>query len=79
MTSHFSSAASASTVVSNVATSPEYASYPKQDDMLWNLYADAMLLPPNPIIPEVEKQSRLQMILSMPPGDGRVPLNTWSM
>ena len=55
MTSHFSSATSASTVVSNVPTSPEYTSYPKQDDdTLWNLYASPMLLPPDRIIPEVE-------------------------
>ena len=72
MISYFSSATSASTVVSNVATSPEYASYPKQDDdALWNLYVDAIPLPPDCIIPEVEKQKRLQTILSMPPG-GRV-------
>src|SRR5258707_9706076 len=67
MTSHFSSATSTSTVVSNVATSPEYTSYPKQDDdALWNLYTDAIPLPPNHIIPEAEKQKRLQVILSMP-------------
>ena len=69
MTSHFSSATSTSTVVSNVATSPEYTSYPKQDDAtLWNLYADAMFIPPDRIMPEVEKQMCLQMILSMPGG-----------
>ena len=69
MTSHFSSATSASTVVSNVATSPEYTSYPKQDDaMLWNLYADAMFIPPDRIVPEVGKQMCLHMILSMPGG-----------
>ncbi len=69
MTSHFFSATSASTVVSNVATSPEYTSYPKQDDdVLWNLYADAIPLPPNHIIPEAEKQMHLQMILSIPLG-----------
>ena len=69
MTSHFFSATSASTVVSNVATSPEYTSYPKQDDdALWNLYADAIPLPPDRIIPEAEKQMRLQQILSISPG-----------
>ena len=36
--------------------------------MLWNLYADAMLIPPDRIVPEVEKQMCLQMILSMPGG-----------
>ena len=73
MTSHFSSATSTSTVVSNVATSPEYTSYPKQDDdALWNLYTDAIPLPPNCIIPEAEKQKHLQAILSMPmPWEGR--------
>ena len=62
-------AGSTSTIVCNAVISLEILLISEQDDTaLWQMYASAMRYSPDHVTPEVEKQSLLQMLLSVSGG-----------